>query len=302
MIFGDSLGSPKNTSVVAGFSRRATPVAKQTPAILRPATTLFPLRNAECGMRNNGRAFSILHPLFAVLTVALLSACAITPKPLKGGHARISSPVSQGSTESRLPAGAAQAGPTAATLEIVQPDNPAAASRQTRESTNEFSVVIPAGSTVRQVNVSGAAGGRGATTNALEFTVSAPTTIHQGSGEHVEQTLGAAQKDTSRELGARLTALKPVQWVGVLLLLGAGALAYFGWWTKAAICGGVGVAMIVLAATIPGHETAILAVGGAVVAVSLPIVLYIYHKGLLDQAVVQPGKTSNIQHSTSNLP
>lgn len=202
----------------------------------------------------------------SLFLLGALCGCGLV-KPQRGGRAHLPAPSSSA--------------PTAA-LEITQPENPAGPSTQTRETTNDLSLLIPAGSTVRQMSVTPPTATTPAATNTVEVTVSAPTSLHQTHAETATQVIGAAQKDTSRELGARLAAMRPVQWVGILLLLGAGALAYFGWWTKAAIAGAVGVGMIVVAAVLPGHEAAILAVGGVIVAVALPTILYVYHKGVLD--------------------
>ena len=48
----------------------------------------------------------------------------------------------------------------------------------------------------------------------------------------------------------------------------AGALAYFGWWTKAGVAVAVGLAMIVLAGTLPAHGTLILFAGLGVFALA----------------------------------
>jgi hypothetical protein len=60
-------------------------------------------------------------------------------------------------------------------------------------------------------------------------------------------------------------------------------LAYFGWWTKAALALGVGLGMIVLAATLPDHGTLILLGGLGVFSASALLVLYAYSKGQLDR-------------------
>jgi len=84
--------------------------------------------------------------------------------------------------------------------------------------------------------------------------------------------LGAAQKDTARELGAKLSSLKGIVWVGVaLFLFGLASLVYpplkaviGSVTTSAAILLG-GVALMVLPSLIVGNELLILgAVGIAV--------------------------------------
>ncbi len=102
--------------------------------------------------------------------------------------------------------------------------------------------------------------------------------------DRTETTIGAAQKDTARELAAKAASIQPVMWAGILMMtVVAGALAYFGWWTKAGVAVAVGLAMIVLAGTLPAHGTLILLAGLGVFALAALLVLYAYSKGQLDQ-------------------
>jgi len=84
--------------------------------------------------------------------------------------------------------------------------------------------------------------------------------------------LGAAQKDTARELGAKLSSLKSIVWVGVALFVFG--VASFAWPPLKAIIGSVtssaaitlgGVALMILPTLVVGHELLIL--GGVAVAV-----------------------------------
>ena len=84
--------------------------------------------------------------------------------------------------------------------------------------------------------------------------------------------LGAAQKDTARELGAKLSSLKSIVWVGVALFIFG--VASFAWPPLKAIIGSIttsaaitlgGVALMILPTLIVGHEPLIL--GGVAVAV-----------------------------------
>ena len=63
----------------------------------------------------------------------------------------------------------------------------------------------------------------------------------------------------------------------------AAAFAYFGWWTKAAIAGAVGVGAIVLGQALPGNESKIILGGVVAFALLALLVLYVYHKGKLDR-------------------
>lgn len=90
--------------------------------------------------------------------------------------------------------------------------------------------------------------------------------------ERVKTKIGAAQKDTARELGAKLSSLKGVVWVGVLVFLfGAASLFYpplklivASTTTSAAACA-AGLALIFLPSVIVGHEVLLICIGvGAV--------------------------------------
>ena len=87
--------------------------------------------------------------------------------------------------------------------------------------------------------------------------------------EEVHTKIGAAQKDVARELGAKLSSLRPVMWVGILVFL-FGASSFVWPYTKmivggsvttSAVITGAGLAMIVLPVLVVGHELLILAVG-----------------------------------------
>lgn len=90
--------------------------------------------------------------------------------------------------------------------------------------------------------------------------------------EKIHTKIGAAQKDTAREMAAKLSSLKGVVWVGVLLLVFGAASAFYpplklivGSVTTSAVCAAVGLGLIMLPSLIVGHEILILSVGvGAV--------------------------------------
>jgi hypothetical protein len=89
---------------------------------------------------------------------------------------------------------------------------------------------------------------------------------------HARTELGAAQKDTARKLGAKLSSLKGIVWVGVgLFVFGLASLV---WPPLKVIIGSVttsaalmlgGLALMVLPSLIVGNELLIL--GGVAVAV-----------------------------------
>jgi hypothetical protein len=85
--------------------------------------------------------------------------------------------------------------------------------------------------------------------------------------EKVSTTLGASQKDTARELGAKLSSLKGVVWVGILVFLFGAASAFYpplkvvvGSVTTSAVLSAAGLALIILPSLIVGNEILILAI------------------------------------------
>jgi hypothetical protein len=106
------------------------------------------------------------------------------------------------------------------------------------------------------------------------FTLAAPMPVVEREEIRAGTELGAAQKDTARELGAKLSSLKGIVWVGVgLFVFGLASLVYpplkvvvASVTTSAALMLG-GVALMVLPSVIVGNELLILggvglAVGG----------------------------------------
>lgn len=90
--------------------------------------------------------------------------------------------------------------------------------------------------------------------------------------EKVDTKIGAAQKDEARELGAKLSSLKGVVWVGVLVFLFGAASAFYpplkaivGSTTTSAVACAAGLALIVLPSLIVGNEILILSVAGGAV-------------------------------------
>ena len=181
---------------------------------------------------------------FAVMaSVGLLCGCAGTA-PLKGGKATTLSKPAQGVEQT-----------------VVQSDNPAAVSRQDQETVRTRSYTVPTGSRLE----SGA-------TNAAAVIVSAPMPVVEREETRAKTELGAAQKDTARELGAKLASLKGIVWVGVAMFVFGLASIFYpplklligSVTTSAAICAG-GLALMVLPTLVVGNELLIL--GGVGVAV-----------------------------------
>ena len=106
------------------------------------------------------------------------------------------------------------------------------------------------------------------------FLLSAPMPVVEREETRAQTELGAAQKDTARELGAKLSSLKGIVWVGVgLFVFGLASLVYpplkmvIGSVTTSAALMLGGVALMVLPTLVVGNELLILgavalAVGG----------------------------------------
>ena len=155
---------------------------------------------------------------------------------------------------------------------VVQGDNPAQASRQDQETVKTRSYTVPAGSRLEETHVT--ATDIGVTvTNVQAVVVSAPMPVVEHEETRAKTELGAAQKDTARELSAKLASLKGIVWVGVVMFLFGLASMFYP--PLQAIIGSVttsvailvgGIALMVLPSLIVGNELLILGgVGAAVV-------------------------------------
>jgi hypothetical protein len=206
---------------------------------------------------------------FAVIAVAgLLSGCAMAP--LKGGKA----------TMANRPGGVIE-------QTVVQSDNPAQVSRQDQETVKTRSYTVPAGS-------------RLVSTSNQVVVVSAPMPVVEHEETRAKTELGAAQKDTARELSAKLASLKGIVWVGVALFLFGLATLFYpplkllvgSVTTSAAIIVG-GLSLIILPTLIVGNELLILA--GVASAVGLWFLAHRHGqlRGLVDAAKAAVDEPAN---------
>ena len=230
------------------------------------------------GVFTISRAMAVVAALILATVLALLLSACATPRGLKGGQASTSF-VRPGRTN---------------VASLRQPENPKEASSQTVQSQQTVEYVLPAGTAIsigdpgsqpdpaRPAERPGFAGFTAAPMSVA--VLGKPMPVRISASDRAETTIGAAQKDTVREWAAKAASLQPVMWAGIAMAtLVAGALVYFGWWTKAALAVVIGVAMIALAETLPDHGTLILLSGLALFAVAALLVLYSYYKGQLDQ-------------------
>ena len=148
--------------------------------------------------------------------VLLATGCA-GPRPLKGGRA----------VTTRKPEGIVE-------QTLLQGENPSQATKQSQETVKVRSYTVPAGSRMEQFQQPAAAPAQPSTLNiqpitvppsalssqpSTTFTLSAPMPVVEREETRAGTELGAAQKDTARELGAKLASLKGIVWVGVGLFV-----------------------------------------------------------------------------------
>lgn len=178
-----------------------------------------------------------------ILLALVLVGC--MTQPLKGGKATTLSKPTHGIEQT-----------------VVQSDNPAAVSRQDQETVRTRSYTVPAGSRLEGPS------------NVQAVVVSAPMPVVEREETRAKTELGAAQKDTAREIGAKLASLKGIVWVGVAVFLFGLATLFYpplklligSVTTSVAIVAG-GLALMVLPTLVVGNELLILA--GVAAAVGL---------------------------------
>lgn len=197
--------------------------------------------------------------LLCSVMACLVAGCTST-RPRRPGVAKI---------QSTAPASGAQF-----TSELKQPENPAQSAAQNFERTTETEMPLPAGTKVQKTVTMRDEQKPTAPPVVKERTIvlTEPTIQKTRTVEKAGTTIGAAQKDTARELDAKLSSLKGIVWVGVaMFLFGLATLAYpplraiIGSITTSLAITAGGVALMILPTLIVGNELLIL--GGVAVAV-----------------------------------
>jgi len=214
----------------------------------------------------------------ALLLAFLATGCA-GPRPLKGGKA----------TTARKPAGVIE-------QTLAQGENAAQSTRQDQETIKVRTYTLPAATRIEQGPASAPVGAADRNVRApsraqpcsepsalnsqpstlfepsTAYILSAPMPVVEREEVRAKTELGAAQKDTARDLAAKLSSLKGIVWVGVgLFVFGLASLVYpplkvivASVTTSAALMLG-GVALMVLPTMVVGNELLILGVVGLVV-------------------------------------
>jgi hypothetical protein len=188
-----------------------------------------------------------------ILSSVLVLLVGCVTRPLRPGTSSI---------KSAAPAGGAQFA-----SELKQPENPAQAAAQNFERTTETTLPLPAGTKVEERIVTREQSEAAPTVTEKTIVLSAPAVQTTRTVEKAGTTIGAAQKDTARELGAKLASLKGIVWVGVLMFVfGIATLVYpplraivGSVTTSVAIIVG-GIALMVLPTLVVGNELLILGV------------------------------------------
>jgi len=187
------------------------------------------------------------------------SGCAGT-RPLRGGKA----------VTTHKPAGIIE-------QTLVQSENPSQATKQDQESVKVRTFTVPAGSRIEPPQVPVVTATQPVPVShesqpSTSFLISAPMPVIEREETHARTELGAAQKDTARELGAKLSSLKGIVILGGVVFL-TGLLSVI-WPPAKAIVGSVttsaalmlgGLALVILPSLVVGNELLIL--GGVAVAV-----------------------------------
>ncbi len=218
--------------------------------------------------------------------------CGCAMAPLKGGKATTLNKPAQGIEQT-----------------VVQSDNPAQVSRQAQETVKTRSYTVPAGSRMEETRVTSGASGA-PVTNAQAVVISAPMAVVEHEETRAKTELGAAQKDTARELSAKLASLKGIVWVGVALFLFGLATLFYpplqaiigSVTTSVAIVAG-GIALMVLPSLVVGNELLILA--GVAAAVGLWFLAHRHGqlRGLVDSVNVgSENLLTNADKKTSQPP
>lgn len=169
----------------------------------------------------------------ALVACALAMLCGCDTSPQKGGKSHISVSVPR--------AGTIAEGQTVVSTDLQQPENPKDSSQQETRITEESEMPIPAGSVIKQATGSN---------TFMEFTIAGPANLRTKRSVDSGTRIGAAQKDTARELAAKLSSMRPVQVLGALLVLASLAMfhpavsAVVASKTVQWVCGGVGLMLL----------------------------------------------------------
>jgi hypothetical protein len=219
----------------------------QNPNSIQIPRSKFQLQGpGTSGVRDRGAGR--LQLLCSMIGVVVLCGCGGT-RALKGGKAF---------TARNAAGGVSQV--------LLQGENPSQATKQDQETIKVRTYTLPAGTRMEECSFDSP------NQKLQAFVLSAAMPVTEREESRARTELGAAQKDTARELGAKLSSLKGLVWVGLLMFVFG--IASFAWPPLKAIIGSVttsaaitlgGVALMILPALVVGHELLILGGVAAVV-------------------------------------
>ena len=164
---------------------------------------------------------------------------------------------------------------------LTQGENPSAPSRQDQETIRVRTYTLPAGTRILSPNpLSGPLSAPSSSPHSalppstINYQLSTPVLVTEREETRAKTELGAAQKDTAREIAAKLSSLKGIVWAGIALFVFG--LASLFWAPLKVLIGSVttsaaitlgGLALMVLPSLIVGNELLILGAVTAVVAI-----------------------------------
>ena len=262
----DAEPSNRERRIQAGYRRLLRAIFDGRSEVRSPKSKVQSPRSKGRSLKSTRRTAEEYLGQFLCWGIALVLAATgcVGPRPLKGGQAVLT----------RSPNGSVQ-------QTLTQSENPAQSTKQDQETIKVRTYSVPAGSCVEsRTGVSPAPDSRPAqagrshpsTLNSPAstcVTLSAPMPVVEREETHTRTELGAAQKDTARELGAKLSSLKGLVWVGVgLFVFGLASLVYpplkglIGSVTTSAAMMLGGVTLVVLPTLLVSHELLILGAVG----------------------------------------
>jgi hypothetical protein len=148
---------------------------------------------------------------------------------------------------------------------LIQGQNASAPSRQDQETVRVRTYTLPVGSQIQQAAACLSPTLQNSNPPFTSVILSSPMPVTEREETRAKTELGAAQKDNARELGAKLSSLRGIVWVGLgLFVFGLTSLV---WPPLKAIIGSVttsaaillgGLALMLLPSLIAGNELLIL--------------------------------------------
>lgn len=231
-----------------------------------------------------------LKTIFLVATTLVLAGCDVTtPKPQKGGMATVApgtpvpAPLSQNEAKGYISVPSGTENPV---MTITQPENPKGSS--TQEMKHEAVETLEISVDTVNKTVTEYPDGRKVT---VEQPVPAGSKVVKHVSTETKQELGGSWYDNAKEIAAKMVSFRPVQYIGIAILLGALAMfhpavriAVGGGKEIQAIAGLVGLGLVFGPAIVVGNEKLILAIGVTLLIGGYLLARATYYKGKVDSS------------------